>query len=79
MKNFLSLILVLLFFACQQLPSKKDLSIKDSPKDLLVNNSHKSLLVKDKAALQEAIASAEPGTTITLANGVWKDVEIKLN
>ena len=35
-----------------------------------------ALLVKTKEALQQAIADAEPGTTIILANGVWEDVEI---
>ena len=35
------------------------------------------LIVKDKAALQEAIESAKPGTNITLANGIWKDINIR--
>lgn len=33
--------------------------------------------VKDLAALEKAIAEAQPGTEIVLANGVWKDVEIR--
>ena len=33
--------------------------------------------VADAKELNEAIANAEPGTTITMANGVWKDVQIK--
>lgn len=39
------------------------------------NNS--SSVVKDKEGLQAAIESAKPGTTIIMANGVWKDVNIQ--
>lgn len=33
-------------------------------------------LVKDLAAFEEAVKNAQPGDVITLANGVWKDVEL---
>ena len=33
--------------------------------------------VKDQAELREAILQATPGTEIVLANGVWRDTEIK--
>lgn len=33
-------------------------------------------LVKDVAAFDEAVKNARPGDVITLANGVWKDVEL---
>lgn len=42
------------------------------------SSSTKNIKVEDKAALQKAIETAEPGTDIILANGVWEDVEIKL-
>jgi len=42
------------------------------------NNSKKnSIYVKDIVGLNEAIASASPGDEIVMANGQWKDVEIK--
>lgn len=34
--------------------------------------------VKNLQELQQAIAAAQPGTEIVMANGVWSDVEIKL-
>ncbi|MDF9799273.1 poly(beta-D-mannuronate) lyase [Catalinimonas alkaloidigena] len=34
-------------------------------------------LVKDEEELEKAIADARPGSTITLANGIWKDTEIE--
>lgn len=34
-------------------------------------------LVKNKAELDEAIANAQPGDNIVMANGNWQDVEIK--
>ncbi len=37
----------------------------------------KTLIVNNEKLLQKTIESAEPGTTIILANGVWKDLEIK--
>ena len=33
-------------------------------------------LVKDQQAFNEAVKSAQPGDTITLANGIWEDFEI---
>ena len=33
-------------------------------------------LVQNKEELKAAIKSAKPGTTIALANGIWKDTEI---
>ena len=36
-----------------------------------------SIVVKTNETLQTAIESAEPGATIILADGVWKDVNIK--
>ncbi len=39
------------------------------------NNS--STVVKTNEALYKAIESAKPGTQITMANGIWKDVNIK--
>ena len=33
-------------------------------------------LVHDPTELSEAIAAAQPGDTITMANGVWRDVQI---
>ncbi|TXG38595.1 chondroitinase-B domain-containing protein [Seonamhaeicola maritimus] len=42
------------------------------------NNSVKSgVLVTDISELNASIEKAQPGDIITLANGVWKDVEIK--
>ncbi len=34
-------------------------------------------LVSNEAELEKAIADAKPGSVITLANGVWKDIEIE--
>lgn len=34
------------------------------------------LLVKNISEFNNAVSKAQPGTTITLANGVWKDVEL---
>ena len=39
-------------------------------------NDHSINLVKDYKALQQAISEASPGDKITMANGVWQDVEI---
>jgi len=35
-------------------------------------------VVKNEEELKKAIANAQPGSTITMANGVWKDIEIEL-
>ncbi len=40
-------------------------------------NSNNGTYVKDIEALNEAIAHAQPGSVITMADGGWKDVEIK--
>ena len=40
-------------------------------------STSKGQMVNNNEELQKAIESAEPGTQIILANGVWKDVEIK--
>ena len=37
-----------------------------------------SLMVKNKDELHKAIANAQPGDKIVLANGIWKDVQIQL-
>lgn len=37
----------------------------------------KGTLVKNKAELDEAIANAQPGDNIVMANGNWQDVEIR--
>ena len=64
MKNhFILLAITILFFGCK-------------------NNSSNSIsfsgtTVKDATELQEAIKNASAGDEIVLANGVWKDVEIK--
>jgi len=41
------------------------------------NSTDTVVLVKDIAELNEAITASNPGDDIVLANGVWKDVEIK--
>lgn len=41
------------------------------------NSNSKGVFVKEIAELHEAIAEANPGDEITMANGVWKDVLIK--
>ncbi|MEQ8555986.1 MAG: chondroitinase-B domain-containing protein [Cyclobacteriaceae bacterium] len=40
-------------------------------------NSNNGTYVKDIEALNEAIAHAQPGSVITMADGDWKDAEIK--
>jgi len=40
-------------------------------------NSNEGTYVKDIEALNEAIAHAQPGSVITMADGDWKDIEIK--
>ena len=42
-------------------------------------NIQNTISVKDKTELNNAIENAKPGDEIVLANGVWKDVEIKFN
>ena len=34
-------------------------------------------VVRNQEEFKSAVASAQPGTTITLANGEWKDVELR--
>ncbi len=63
MRYFLMLSLSFFVLACQQQQSS--------------TNSSASL-VNTNEALYKAIESAEPGTQITMANGVWKDVNIQL-
>ncbi len=41
------------------------------------NSNKKSLVVNDAAELQNAIENAKAGDEIVLANGIWKDVQIK--
>ncbi|MDQ0641283.1 hypothetical protein QF042_004848 [Pedobacter sp. W3I1] len=36
-------------------------------------------LVKDKRELEQSLSKAKPGDVITIANGVWKDVTLKLS
>jgi poly(beta-D-mannuronate) lyase len=38
--------------------------------------STEGVLVKDQESFQDAVASAQPGDVITLANGTWEDFEI---
>ena len=40
--------------------------------------SRRSGLVRNLEAFNQAVAKAQPGTVITLANGVWEDVELRL-
>ena len=40
-------------------------------------SSSSSSIVKTNETLYKAIESAEPGTQIILANGIWKDVNIE--
>jgi len=40
-------------------------------------SNQETILVENKQALQKAIETAEPGAVIVLANGIWKDVQIK--
>ena len=42
------------------------------------NSKKESIYVKDSDELNKAISQATPGTEIILANGIWKDVQIKL-
>ncbi|WP_407557555.1 chondroitinase-B domain-containing protein [Winogradskyella sp. 4-2091] len=41
------------------------------------NKVDDEVLIKNIAELQNAISQAEPGSTIILANGIWKDTQIK--
>jgi len=41
------------------------------------NTTDTRLLVNNLSELNKAIEKASPGDNIILANGVWKDVEIK--
>ena len=41
------------------------------------NSNQKSIFVKDIAELNKAIDGVAPGNEIVLANGVWKDVQIR--
>ncbi|MDB2606597.1 alginate lyase [Zobellia sp.] len=43
----------------------------------LKNPNDKEIYVKNTTELNEAIAKASPGDEIIMANGVWKDVQIK--
>ena len=64
MKNhFILLAITILFFGCQNNSSN--------------NISFSGITVKNATELQEAINNASAGDEIVLANGVWKDVEIK--
>jgi len=40
------------------------------------NEKSKGVLVKNISEFNDAVSKAKPGSTITLANGVWKDVEL---
>ena len=64
MKNLINLLAItILFFGCQNNSSN--------------NISFSGTTVKDATELQEAINNATAGDEIVLANGAWKDVEIK--
>ncbi|WP_317126546.1 chondroitinase-B domain-containing protein [Aureibaculum marinum] len=41
------------------------------------NNSKTEVFVTNESELNEAISKAEAGNTIIMANGVWKDIQIK--
>jgi len=58
-------VLLILFGSCQES------SITPSLKS--------SLKVSNQSELNEAIANAEPGNKIVLKNGIWEDVNIRLN
>ena len=40
------------------------------------SESSSGILVKNISEFNDAVKAATPGTTITLANGVWNDVEL---
>ena len=78
--KYLAIIVVALFLI--QCKSSTDLitTEKSSPQKILETKTSKStsIVVKSNDELYAAISDAKPGDNIVLANGVWKDVEIKI-
>ena len=46
---------------------------------LVFGCNNNSILVHNEQDLKNSIQNAKPGDEIILANGVWKDVQIKLS
>ena len=71
--SVLSVLILIFCFSCKNLDVP---SSSTAASDKITVQS--TLLVKDNNELKKAIEDAEPGDKIVMANGIWKDVEIKI-
>ncbi len=71
--SVLSVLILIFCFSCKNLDVP---SSSTAAGDKITVQS--TLLVKDNNELKKAIEDAEPGDKIVMANGIWKDVEIKI-